>query len=105
MHTILQVNILLFGNYRRKSGVKTNNSNHLTNKPLIIVFFIISSCAESEELPFRTTKDLDIALIVESITYEFGKAFWKYIKEAKYSHINKSTQNAPVLSFHITDNE
>lgn len=39
---------------------------------------------ESEELPFRATKDLDIVLIVESVTPEFGKAFWKYIKEAEY---------------------
>ena len=28
---------------------------------------------ESEELSFRATKDLDIVLIVESITPEFGK--------------------------------
>ena len=42
---------------------------------------------------------MDIALIVESITYEFGKVFWKYIKEAEYSHINKSTQNAQFYRF------
>lgn len=30
---------------------------------------------ESEELPFRATKDLDIVLIVASITPEFGKEF------------------------------
>lgn len=28
---------------------------------------------ESEELPFRATKDIDIVLIVESITVEFGR--------------------------------
>ena len=54
---------------------------------------------ESEELPFRATKDLDIVLIVESITPEFGKEFWKYIKEAEYSHLNKSTQNAQFYRF------
>lgn len=54
---------------------------------------------ESEELSFRATKDLDIVLIVESITPEFGKEFWKYIKEAEYSHINKSTQNAQFYRF------
>lgn len=58
---------------------------------------------ESEELPFRATKDLDIVLIVESITPEFGKEFWKYIKEAEYSHLNKSTQNAQFYRFHITE--
>ncbi len=45
---------------------------------------------ENEELPFRATKDIDIVLIVESITAEFGRKFWEYIKEAKYSHLNKS---------------
>ena len=37
---------------------------------------------ENEELPFRATKDIDIVLIVESITAEFGRQFWKYVKEA-----------------------
>lgn len=54
---------------------------------------------ESEELSFRATKDLDIVLIVESITPEFGKEFWRYIKEAEYSHINRSTQNAQFYRF------
>ncbi len=30
---------------------------------------------ESEELPFRATKDIDIVLIVEFITPEFGRQF------------------------------
>lgn len=34
---------------------------------------------------------MDIVLIVESITAEFGKAFWEYIKEAEYEHKNKGT--------------
>ncbi len=32
---------------------------------------------ENEELPFRATKDVDIVLIVESITAEFGRQFWE----------------------------
>lgn len=39
---------------------------------------------ENEELPFRATKDLDIVLIVESLTLEFGKRFWEYVKNAEY---------------------
>ena len=54
---------------------------------------------ENEELPFRATKDLDMVLIVESITAEFGKRFWDYIKEAEYKHINKSTGNAQFYRF------
>ena len=46
---------------------------------------------ENEDMSFRATKDVDIVLIVESITAEFGKAFWDYIKEAEYEHKNKST--------------
>ena len=49
---------------------------------------------ENEELPFRATKDVDIVLIVESITAEFGRQFWEYVKEARYEHLNKSTGNA-----------
>lgn len=54
---------------------------------------------ESEELPFRATKDLDIVLIVESITSEFGRRFWEYVKEADYQHINKSTGEAQFYRF------
>ena len=54
---------------------------------------------ESEELPFRATKDIDIVLIVESITAEFGKQFWEYVKEAEYEHVNKSTGNPQFYRF------
>lgn len=54
---------------------------------------------ENEELPFRATKDIDIVLIVESITAEFGKHFWEYIKEAGYKHKNKSTGEAQFYRF------
>ena len=56
---------------------------------------------ENEELPFRATKDIDIVLIVESITAEFGRAFWEYVKEAGYEHLNKSTGNAQFYRFSI----
>lgn len=54
---------------------------------------------ENEELPFRATKDIDIVLIVESITAEFGKRFWDYVKEAEYKHLNKSTGKAQFYRF------
>ena len=54
---------------------------------------------ENEELPFRATKDVDIVLIVESITVEFGRQFWEYVKEAGYEHLNKSTGNAQFYRF------
>ena len=54
---------------------------------------------ENEELPFRATKDVDIVLIVEFITAEFGRQFWEYVKEAGYEHLNKSTGNAQFYRF------
>lgn len=54
---------------------------------------------ENEELPFRATKDIDIVLIVESITAEFGRQFWKYVKEAGQEHLNKSTGKAQFYRF------
>lgn len=54
---------------------------------------------ENEALPFRATKDIDIVLIVEAITVEFGKKFWEYVKEAEYEHINKSSGKAQFYRF------
>ena len=56
---------------------------------------------QNEELPFRATKDIDIVLIVESITAEFGEAFWDYIKEAGYEHLNKSNGTPQFYRFTV----
>ena len=37
---------------------------------------------------FRATKDLDLVLIVEALTPDFGQTFWQFIKDGKYR--NKS---------------
>lgn len=44
-----------------------------------------------EGMDFRATKDLDLVLIVEAITPEFGKRFWEFVRSAGYKHCNKST--------------
>lgn len=44
-----------------------------------------------EGLDFRGTKDIDLVLIVEAITPEFGNRFWEFIRSAGYKHRNKST--------------
>ncbi len=54
---------------------------------------------ENEELPFRATKDIDMVLIIESMTADFGKKFWEYVKEAGYEHLNKSTGAAQFYRF------
>lgn len=40
---------------------------------------------------FRATKDLDVVLIVEALTPEFGRALWEYIQEGEYQFLNRST--------------
>ena len=42
-------------------------------------------------LEFRATRDIDMVLIVESLTPEFGRRFWEYVNAADYEHRNKST--------------
>lgn len=42
-------------------------------------------------MDFRATKDIDLVLIVEAITPDFGKRFWQFVKDAGYEHRNKST--------------
>lgn len=48
---------------------------------------------------FRATKDIDIVLIVESLTAEFGKRFWDYVVSGGYEHKNKSTGEAQFYRF------
>ena len=52
-----------------------------------------------QELDFRATKDIDMVLIVETLSKEFGEIFWKYVQDAGYEHINKSTGEAGFYRF------
>lgn len=40
---------------------------------------------------FRATHDIDMVLIIEVLTKDFGEKFWSFIKAGGYSHINKGT--------------
>lgn len=51
------------------------------------------------ERQFRVTKDLDIVLIVDSLSAEFGEKFWKFIKDAGYKNINKATGDKQFYRF------
>lgn len=44
---------------------------------------------ESNDTVFRATRDLDMVLIVEALTPEFGERFWDFIQDGKYR--NKAT--------------
>lgn len=39
---------------------------------------------ESNDTTFRATRDLDMVLIVEALTPEFGEKFWEFIQDGKY---------------------
>ena len=43
------------------------------------------------ELQFRTTKDIDVVLVVEALTPQLAERFWEYVRNARYIHINKNT--------------
>ncbi|MBQ8919692.1 MAG: hypothetical protein IJ056_06280 [Acidaminococcaceae bacterium] len=45
---------------------------------------------ENHNADFRVTKDLDIVLIVEALTTEFGIRFWNFIREGEYQNRAKS---------------
>lgn len=46
---------------------------------------------EEQDISFgRTTKDLDIVLVVEAQTKEFGERFWQFIKDGRYGIRAKS---------------
>ncbi len=48
---------------------------------------------------FRATKDLDLVLLAENITPDFGRAFWAFIREGRYRHKSKSSGEAQFYRF------
>ena len=54
-----------------------------------------------EGMDFRATRDIDMVLIVESLTPQFGERFWSYIRDAGYEHRNKSTANRSFTDLRI----
>ena len=49
---------------------------------------------------FRTTKDFDIVLLLESLSEQFGQRFWEYVMEAGYKHCQKSTGKPQYYRFY-----
>ena len=47
-------------------------------------------------LPFRATRDLDIVLVAEALTPEFGEKFWELIKNGNYE-IQQRSDGSPVF--------
>lgn len=55
-------------------------------------------------IEFRATKDLDIVLIVEALTPEFGKRFWEFIWEGGYQNRNRSSGTPQYYRFDKPEN-
>lgn len=53
----------------------------------------------NEDFDFRATKDIDLVLLIEALTADFGQHFWQYIKLGGYQHCNKSTGEAQFYRF------
>ncbi len=62
-----------------------------SNQYVLIGGAACSLSFEEQDINFgRTTKDLDIVLIVEAQTREFGERFWQFIKDGRYRNRAKS---------------
>ena len=53
----------------------------------------------SAGLTFRQTRDIDMVLIVESLTREFRAKFWQFIEDGKYSARMRSNQKPEYYRF------
>jgi len=46
---------------------------------------------DNSNASFRVTRDLDMVLIVEALSEEFGKQFWRFVRDGGYINKAKST--------------
>ena len=54
---------------------------------------------ESNHVDFRATRDLDVVLIVEALTREFGQRFWEFIRDGGYQNRAKSSGSPQFYRF------
>ncbi|KIR01728.1 hypothetical protein P261_00542 [Lachnospiraceae bacterium TWA4] len=54
---------------------------------------------EDFDSSFRVTKDLDLVLIVEALTPEFGQMFWRFVQDGKYRNKSMSTEKPHFYRF------
>jgi hypothetical protein len=60
------------------------------NQYIVIGATACTVAMEANEIDYRITKDIDIVLVVEALTAEFVKAFWKFIDLGGYQKRMKS---------------
>jgi hypothetical protein len=54
-----------------------------------------------ENMDFRATKDIDLVLILEAMTADFGTRFWNYIIQGEYQHRNKNSGKPQFYRFSL----
>ncbi len=54
---------------------------------------------ENYSADFRATRDLDVVLIVEALTREFGQRFWQFIRDGGYQNRAKSSGSPQFYRF------
>lgn len=54
---------------------------------------------DSVGLPFRSTKDLDIVLIVEALSSDFARTFWRFVESGAYAMREKSASGKQCYRF------
>lgn len=59
----------------------------------------------SNEGQFRATRDLDMVLIVEALTQEFGDKFWEFIESGKYRNKATNTGKPQFYRFDKPEND
>ncbi len=57
----------------------------------------------NSEAAFRATRDLDMVLIVEALTPEFGRKFWDFIRDGGYK--NRARSSGKPQFFRFTEPE
>ena len=54
---------------------------------------------------FRVTRDLDMVLIIEALSKEFGEAFWRFVREGGYRNKARSTGEPQFYRFSSPSNQ
>jgi hypothetical protein len=72
----------------------------LEDRYVLIGGAAVDVAMDAAGLDFRVTKDLDIALLVESLDADLGRVFWDFVRAGGYDSRQKSTGRVSFYRFH-----
>lgn len=70
-----------------------------TDKYVLIGGAACDTVFKSNDTAFRATKDLDMVLIMEALTPDFGEKFWQFIEDGGYVHKNATSSKSQFFRF------